>query len=93
MIFTLLLLAISKVNLNTKHESACVWIAAPTIVDTWVDTTEVNLSVKSLIACNSEYVVSCAIESEILNPVLVFATYCKSIYYILNGRIVITLIL
>ena len=67
---TLFLLSITKVDFHTNHEGAGVGIAAPTVVDTGIDTTEVNLRVKTLIAGDSEKVISCTIEGKILNPVV-----------------------
>jgi hypothetical protein len=47
-----------------------VGIATPTIIDTRIDATKVNLCVESFVACDSEYVVCSAIEGEVLNPVV-----------------------
>ncbi len=76
MIITLFLLAITKVNLHTNHEGTSVWIAAPTVVDTRIDTTKVNLWIKSLVVSDSEKIISCTIEGKILNPIVETVTEC-----------------
>lgn len=58
------------------------WVSFPTIVNTWINTTEVNLWVKTLITSDCEYVVHCSIELEVLNPtieVVECVTYSKAL--------------
>jgi hypothetical protein len=44
-------------------------ISAPTIVDTRIDTTQVNFRIETLIAGDGEYVVASKIELQTLDPV------------------------
>jgi hypothetical protein len=76
MIITLFLLTVTKIDLYTNHEGACVRIATPTIVDTWVNTTQIDFWVETLVARDSEKVVSCTIEGKILNPIVETVAEC-----------------